>query len=44
VIDAQKEFPTFGKYTYTLIPDTDDPAGFPLMMEVGLILRDTQKK
>ena len=44
VIDANKEFPTFGKYTYTLIPDIDDPSGFPLLMEIGLILRDPQQK
>ncbi len=43
-IDADKEFPTFGKYTYTLIPNVDDPSGFPLLMEIGLILRDPQQK
>lgn len=44
VIDTQKAFPTFGKYTYTLIPNIDDPSGFPLLMEIGLVLRDPQQK
>lgn len=44
VIDTQKKYPTFGKYTYTLLPAIDDPSGFPLLMEIGLILRDPQQK
>ena len=44
VIEANKEFPTFGKYTYTIIPNVDDPSGFPLLMEIGLVLRDPQQK
>jgi gliding motility-associated lipoprotein GldH len=44
VVDTNKEFPEFGKYTYTLMPNIDDPSGFPLLMEIGLILRDPQQK
>lgn len=44
VVDANKVFPTFGKYTYTLVPNIDDPSGFPLLMEIGLILRNPQQK
>ena len=43
IIDAKKSFPTFGKYTYTIqhmAPDID-VLDFP--MEIGLIVRDTQK-
>lgn len=40
VIDTHKEFPSFGKYTYTIVPNIEDPSGFPLLMEIGLILRD----
>ena len=44
VIDTKKEFPEFGKYTYTLIPGIDDPDGIPMLMEIGLIVRDPQQK
>ena len=44
LIDTNKEFPEFGKYSYTLMPNIDDPSGFPLLMEIGLILRDPQQK
>ncbi|MFM7726036.1 MAG: hypothetical protein ACKO7B_05010 [Flavobacteriales bacterium] len=44
VIDGNKEFPTFGKYTYTLVPAIDDEVGIPMLMEIGLVLRDTQQK
>lgn len=43
VIDTKKEFPTFGKYTYTLeaaMPEID-PVVY--VMELGFILRDVQK-
>lgn len=43
VIDTKKEFPTFGKYTYTLeaaMPEID-PVVY--VMELGFILRDIQK-
>lgn len=43
VIDTNKEFPEFGKYSYTLMPNIDDPSGFPMLMEIGLILRDPQQ-
>ena len=43
IIDREKEFPTFGKYTYTLVPVDNDEHGFPLIMEIGLVLKDTAK-
>ena len=43
IIDTEKEFPTFGKYTYTLVPVDNDEHGFPLIMEIGLVLKDTAK-
>jgi hypothetical protein len=43
VIDREKEFPTFGKYTYTLSPVDNDEHGFPLIMEIGIVLKDTAK-
>jgi gliding motility-associated lipoprotein GldH len=43
IIDTEKEFPTFGKYTYTLVPVDNEEHGFPLIMEIGLVLKDTAK-
>ncbi len=44
ILDSQKEYPSIGKYTYTIeqaMPDID-PLDFA--MEVGLILRDNPTK
>jgi gliding motility-associated lipoprotein GldH len=43
IVDSKKEFPTFGKYTYTLVPVDNGQGDFPLIMEVGLVLKDTNK-
>lgn len=43
VIDAKKQYPAFGKYTYTIehrMPE--DKVDFA--MEIGLIVRDTEKR
>lgn len=40
VIDSKKEFPTFGKYTYTLMPANNNLDGYPLILEIGLVLTD----
>jgi gliding motility-associated lipoprotein GldH len=43
IVDSKKEFPTFGKYTYTLVPVDNVQGDYPLIMEVGLTLKDTSK-
>jgi gliding motility-associated lipoprotein GldH len=40
VVDTKKEFPTFGKYTYTLIPSESNHDAYPLILEIGLVLKD----
>jgi len=44
IIDSHKDFPTFGKYAYTLIPVDNGLDGYPLILEVGLTLKDPVSK
>lgn len=43
VIDAKKSFPSFGKYTYTIQQMAPEVDVLDYAMEIGLIVRDTQK-
>lgn len=44
VLDAAKEYPMIGKYTYTIEQDMPDIDPLDFAMEVGMILRDKPKK
>lgn len=44
ILDAQKEYPTIGKYTYTIEQDMPEIDPLDFAMEVGLILRDKPSK
>jgi len=43
VIDAKKSYPSFGKYTYTIEQMAPEMEVLDYAMEIGLIVRDTQK-
>jgi gliding motility-associated lipoprotein GldH len=44
ILDASKEFPTFGRYTYTLEPAMPEIDPVVYVVELGVILRDIPVK